>query len=107
MHFLISTKLQRNGVALALRLSYSQLKISENSQQFKDLTNSMRTISCETENVPASVNGKQRDIIFYFFLFTNGNIRLVNGSILNLQFCVNTVYHAVNILHALSETEMA
>lgn len=38
---------------------------------------------------------------YIFFLFTNGN-----GSILNLRYCVNMVYHPVNTLHALSSTEM-
>lgn len=98
MHFLISSELQRNGAALALRLSHSQLRISQTSLPFKALTNPMRTTKSETEKIPSTLNGKQQ----YGFFSTNGNILLVKGSILNLQFCVNMVYHAVNILHASS-----
>lgn len=59
----------------------------------------MQTISSETENLLSTLNGKQQYGLFYLFIYC-GIILVANGSILNLQFCVNMLHHAVNISHA-------
>lgn len=93
MYFLISSELQGNEVAFALR--HSLLKISQNAA-------GPYNEDC------IQWNWKRKAVVPFILLisFTNDNILLLEGSIPNLQSCVNMVYYAVNIRHALSYVEM-
>lgn len=78
-----------------LSLWGSQLTIFHNSPRPSTLNANHKHWMCSQRKAAVQ-------LIFLFIYIRGGIILLANGSILNLQFCVNMVYQAVNTVHALS-----